>query len=213
MTARHIVLLFLYALFLIACNETQRVDEKSSNVEPAPHKVENKEVLIDSLSSQFNSVDINALKKQHGRGSTSTLLQNSECTHLFKPNSSGFYGMHFFVNPTPNKDLPYLAKAIVFAMTKPWKYADESETLIEITTYGNEISLSDKVKIGMSNEEIVKMLGTPSSSYQDFLFYTDGSGTILTIKTKNSIATAIRIGRYEKGTDLKTQMGIISKSM
>jgi hypothetical protein len=197
MRSKIIIILFELAVIFESCSRGQSHNEISIKDKPLSHEVELRGNLNDSLYRVLNDVNIQAIKNTHGRGSTSTFLNEAESMYLFRPDSVGFYGQYFFINPTASDKLPFSFKAVIFSNKRPWSYSDNSEKLIELTTYSNDISLSDKLKVGMSKDEVLISLGAPNFQGVDYFSYRDELGTVLTLKFTNNRVFAIKLGKYK----------------
>ena len=152
----------------------------------------------DSLYQLIQDININEVKKQYGRGSTSSILSKKSSKYLFEPDTGGFYGSYFFVNQSTNKSLPYLATAVVFCKEKPWNYSNKEEFLVEITTYSSDVVILSNVLVGKSKNGLINELGLPDLQEEDLLFYQDDKGAVLVVRLINDKVKAIRLGVYEK---------------
>lgn len=208
MKFKNIIILFELAIIFENCGRGQSHNEVPIQNERLSQLVEQRDELNDSLYRLLNELNIQSIKRKYGRGSTSTLLNESETMYLFKPDAEGFYGQYFFVNPTASNNLPYLSKAVIFSHKKPWTYSDNTEKLIEFTVYSNDISLSDKVKVGMSQNEVLINLGKPNFQGVDYLLYRDEVGAILTFKLKSDRVVAIKLGLYKN-----EELGVLGEAL
>jgi hypothetical protein len=197
MRSKIIIILFELAVIFEGCNRRQSHNEISIKGEPLSNGLELRGKLNDSLYRIMNALNIQAIKNTYGRGSTSTLLNKSESMYLFRPDSVGFYGEYFFINPTANDEQPFSLKAVIFSNKKPWSYSDDGEKLIEFTSYCNDISLLNNLKVGMPKDEVLISLGKPNFQGVDYFGYRDELGAVLMLKFKNNRVFAIKLGLYK----------------
>ncbi|MFW5762505.1 MAG: hypothetical protein ACOCXH_16140 [Cyclobacteriaceae bacterium] len=216
MKKRHIFLLIIFCI-ISACNyqggQQQYKIPISDSTILKEYTIEVQETKLDtSLMSILKSLNANAIKNEHGRGSTSTFLPKEYSKNYFRPDTGGFFGLYYLVNNDINVRLAYKATLVIYAKKKPWKADNPDEILIEFTSFYHDVGVLNNLKVGDKKEAVVKQFGEPKFVKDNVFFYQDDEGVVLSFKfSKNNIVEAYKLGHYKKIDIEKLADDIISK--
>jgi hypothetical protein len=141
-------------------------------------------------------IDLQVVKERFRRSYTSTILGKEESRLFWRPSSQGFYGFYTFISRGEDNKGELVAEIVVFCDEYPWMYDTKNEVLIELRVYTGDITLYGGVRVGMSAEELRKLLGSPDLETSDKWLYHDGDKTVAIFSISDGKVAKIRIGRY-----------------
>lgn len=198
---------FLIMLLVsFSCNDKKSTDTnlKTHNQDTiyTENNVLKDEIKSVTLTSIFNSISLNEIKKIKTQ-STSTFLSQNRTTYYSLPVSEkkGFYGLYFFVNRSNmSKKVPFTAKIVIYGQQQPWEFSDSTESLINLIVYTPEIEIAPFIKIGNSIDSVLSVLGTPLTELkrnENNILCFKHNEIILCLEVKNNKIQTIGIGRYK----------------
>ena len=109
---------------------------------------------------------------------------------------TGFYGFYTLFT----KEKKYLGELIVHFQRSInyWKMDDPNQTFIRMIIDGDGIEVIKGLKIGITREELYKLLGNPLYKLQDCVIYRDIRDTLVKVKLKDEKVITIDYGLYSK---------------
>lgn len=154
---------------------------------------------IDSdLTGLFASLNIDRIKRDYGRGSTSAVLNIKDALFDVPPDNAAFLGEYFFVNNNPSANSPFIATAIITSNKNPLLFTDKNESLLEFSVYNSNIKVLKKLSVGQSLQSLFQEFGNPHAKVDSVIFYASHDNIILSVKVFDNKVVAYKVGKYKQ---------------
>ncbi len=127
---------------------------------------------------------------------TSGVIPQSDWHKYPIESETGFYGFYTLFT----KEKKYLGELIVHFQRSinHWKMDDPNQNFIRMVIDGEGIEVIKGLKIGITREELYKLLGNPLYKLQDCVIYRDIRDTLVKVKLKDEKVITIDYGLYNK---------------
>ncbi len=172
-------------------NGNETVNNINTEIAPVPKK-------DTTIISILNKLNFDILNRKYGNGATSSFISKKYSNIYYNQDTTGFYGLYYFINDDADVKLGYLSTVVVYAKKKPWKITDKEQKIIEITSLSSKIKLSTNISVGMSKQNVIDKFGTPLVERNNYIFYKDDSNAVLSVRIINDTVVAFKIGVYKE---------------
>jgi hypothetical protein len=194
-------IVLLLILLFCSCQENSKIKEKSIKKDAIIEQEDATEIKTvtkkSELSILFESIDLNKLKIEYGKNSTSGIVSKKRNFHYKTTNDSSFLGVYFFPNEKEEDKYPVDLKLIIESTSTDWRFSDKDEQLVELTNYSKHVKILP-INVGDSIAFIKQHFTIPLEKLDSDIYYLlDSVGTILSMKVKDDVIYKIRIGRYQ----------------
>ncbi len=193
---KHFIIGVLSVLSVISCN-TKKPDRAVSFLsknDSLPSSVPN---LINPSLEELLSINLNKIKNQGRKYTTSTVVANEQSKKYYRPSIEGFYGSYtlFFENGV--KQPTYIGYLVVFNDKKEWLYEDTEDYLIEIYVEEDDIVIDEELKVGTHISDFIKTFGEPITLDKQHCIFKLSEGAYLSVRLSDNFAVAIKAGKYD----------------
>jgi hypothetical protein len=115
---------------------------------------------IDTLINEniLEPINIKSIKTLDFLTTTSGVLPISETRNLCKPDTNGFFGFYSLINGKTHKYFGIL-KIFTSDLPKNWRDDSNNETFAAIELFGDDITLCEEIKVGMSEDRLKQFVG------------------------------------------------------
>jgi len=130
---------------------------------------------------------------------TSSILPTNETKLFYRPQDKGFYGYYTLFHRKPNYELQGVLK--IFSKKNDgtsWKENDTDQVFIQAIITGDKIKFLNKISIGDSKVDLIKVFGKSKINLVDTFVCYDAFQTVGIFILKADKLTKIIYGRYYK---------------
>ncbi|MDR1984724.1 MAG: hypothetical protein LBQ28_07875 [Prevotellaceae bacterium] len=185
-----------FLAIIICCITSNCSDIKKDKINSINNKNELYEVQTDEKIKILNTNPINVkeVKDRFKEFTTSTILNNTQTSIYYKPDTVGYYGRYYIVEKKEDK-YSIIGTLSIFNSDRIWDYDNISDIFVEIVINGNSLCVYSSIHIGVNKSVLVKMLGNPLKKTKDHYIYVNDK-TIAIFKIIDEKVVWIKIGRY-----------------
>jgi hypothetical protein len=130
---------------------------------------------------------------------TSSILQTNETKLFYRPQDKGFYGYYTLFHRKPKYELQGELK--IFSKRNDgtgWKESDTDQVFIQTIITGDKIKFLNKISIGDSKVDLIKVFGESKINLVDTFVCYDKFQTVGIFILQADKLTKIIYGRYDK---------------
>ena len=189
-----ILLLILFATSF--CNNENNVDKEVVAILDTSNNKSSQSIIIPDTKI---TLPLPTLQDFLQFTETSTILRTNETKLFYRPQYKGFYGCYSLFNRKPKYEIQ--GHVTIFSKRNDgtgWKESDTDQVFIQTIITGDKIKFLNKISIGNSKVDLIKVFGESKFNLVDTFVCYDESQTVGVFILKADKLTKIIYGRYNK---------------
>ncbi len=186
-------------ILTISCVNSERANEKkidSIKIEENNHQRD-----IEMFSEEICSpIEIEKLLNLEFLETTAGVLSPKESKKFCTQKETGFFGSYTLIQRDEKNENSFIGYLTIFTTDKPekWRQDSKNQKFIEIELHHPTITLWEKIKVGISERELLKFIGNNFHYKKGKLIYSEIKPYTCEFEIESELVKSLKVGIYCK---------------